>query len=124
MSHKLKNFSFIAFAFILIILFTPLFGSLYDKYFGPVTSGFLGLSHPEYFEGFFMSYAFFMTLALTLFITKNKYKLIAIFLGSLLLFDIFLGSWEGLIIDFGTMVISWLLAQLGLFIYKSLKIKK
>ena len=71
-----------------------------------------------------MSYAFFMTLALTLFITKNKYKLIAIFLGSLLLFDIFLGSWEGLIIDFGTMVISWLLAQLGLFIYKSLKIKK
>ena len=122
MSNKLKNLSLIIVTFILIILFTPFFGDLYEKYFGPVSYGFfIGPENPQYVDGFFIAYAFFATLVVTLFITKKKYKILGYFLGALLLVDLFIGYWEGLIIDFSVALVAFILAQLILLGYKKLK---
>ena len=122
MSLKFKNLVLIIVTIILIIIFTPFFGYLYEKIIGhEITTWFLGPENPEYFEGFFVSYAFFITLIITLFVIKKKYKILGILLGLLLLFDLFIGAWEGLIINLGTIIIAWLLAQITLFIYKKLK---
>jgi len=51
----------------LILIFTPVFGGLYKIFFGPACTGFLCSSHPEYLDGFFISYMFFIPLLLTLF---------------------------------------------------------
>ena len=122
MSPKLKNIILLVITIILIILFTPFFGNLYEKIIGrEITTWFLGPENPEYFEGFFMSYAFFITLIITLFVNKKKYNILGIFLGLLLLFYLFIGAWEGLIINLGTIILVWLVAQIILFIYKKLK---
>lgn len=121
MSSKLKKLILFVVISTLIILFTPFFGSLYEKYFGPITSGFIGLSNPQYFEGFFVSYAFFITFMLTLFLNHKKYKTLGIFLGIIFAFDLFIGAWEGLIINLVVVIIAWLLAQIILFISKKLK---
>ena len=72
----------------------PLFGALYkfiyEDMFGLKIGGGAGISiysfeHPEYFEGFFFSYSFFVTLALTIFGGKKKYQLLAILLGLIML---------------------------------------
>jgi len=121
MSIKLRNFLLFLLVVVLIIVFTPIFGSLYDKYFGPVTTWFWGPSHPEYFEGFFISYMFFVSLLITIFGGKNKYKNLIILLGILFLFDFILGAWEGLIVDVIIALMGWLLAQGSLLIYKKFK---
>jgi len=121
MSLKFKNLVLIIVTIILIIIFTPFFGYLYNKYFGPITSGYLGLSNPEYFDGFFISYTFWITSIITLFVNKRKYNILGILLGLLLLFYLSIGAWEGLIINLGTIIIAWLVAQIILFTYKKLK---
>ena len=122
MSSRLKNFGLIIITFILIILFTPFFGGLYNKYFGPVSTGFyLGPENPEYFDGFFIGYAFFVTLMIILFVIKKKYKVLGIFLGIIFLFDLFIVAWEGLIINAGVALIAFILAQIILFAYKKIK---
>jgi len=121
MSIKLRNFLLFLLVVVLIIVFTPIFGSLYDKYFGPVTTWFWGPSHPEYFEGFFISYMFFVPLVVTIFGGIKKYRNLFILLGILLFIDLLLGAWEGLIIDIGVAIVAWLLAQGGLIVYKKLK---
>ena len=121
MSLKFKNLVLIIVTIILIIIFTPFFGNLYNKYFGPITSGYLGLSNPEYFDGFFISYTFWITSIITLFVNKRKYNILGILLGLLLLFYLSIGAWEGLIINLGTIIIAWLVAQIILFTYKKLK---
>jgi hypothetical protein len=64
---------------------------------------------------------FVIPLVLTLFGGIKKYKNIAILVGALVLFDLFLGAWEGLIIGLGAALVGWLLAQGGLLIYRGLK---
>ena len=95
--------------------------SLYKNFFGSACTGFLCPSNPEYLDGFFISYMFFIALFLTLFGGVRKYKNMLILLGILILFDLFLGAWEGLIIDLGAALVGWLLAQGGLLVYKKLK---
>lgn len=106
---------------ILIIIFTPIFGSLYKRFFGPACTGFLCPAHPEYLDGFFISYMFFVSLVITFFGGAKKYKILSVLLGILLLIDLFLGAWEGLIIDLGAALAGWLLAQGGLIVYGRLK---
>lgn len=119
MSSKLKNAILTIITIILIIIFTPFFGGLYDKYFGPVSTGFFwGPENPEYFEGFFVSYAFFITFFT---IILGKYKYFSIFIGLLILFYLFLTAWAELIINLLVVIISWLLAQIIKFIYKKIK---
>lgn len=107
---------------VLIIIFTPFFSNLYEMIIGRnITTWFAGSVNPQYFEGFMMSYAFFVTLMVIIFGARNKYKLLAVLVGLLLLFDVFLASWEGLIIDFSTALVAFIFAQIILFTYKKLK---
>jgi hypothetical protein len=108
--------------FLLICFFTPLSGKLYELLVGySLSSGFWGTGHPEYFEGFFISYSFFVTLAMTIFGGKNKYHILAVLL--LIIFIIQLGSLESLIVSIGTAVSAWLIAQAILIIKKKISKK-
>ncbi|MEI6288391.1 MAG: hypothetical protein WCP18_02275 [bacterium] len=127
MSKKSKNilkaFLLVWLIIILIIIFTPSFGHLYEKIIGKkIHNSFIGSEHPEYLEGFFMAYVFFISLSLTIFGGKNKYYIILVFVGLDLL--LFFGFWEGFIIDAGTASIGWLLGEGILKTYKLLKPKK
>ncbi|MBU4455224.1 hypothetical protein KJ586_01785 [Patescibacteria group bacterium] len=118
MNKKNKILLFLATSF-LIIVFTPSAGRFYEMIIGrKITTWFWGLSHPEYIEGFFVSYMFFVSLFVILFGGKKKYKIGGILLGFLLFIDVALGAWEGLIIDIGAILIGWLLAQGILLIRK------
>jgi hypothetical protein len=77
--------------------------------------------HPEYFEGFFISYSFFVTLAMTIFGSKNKYRILAFLL--LIIFIIQLGSLESLIVSIGAALAAWLIAQAILIIMKKISKK-
>ncbi len=114
-----KNFLLFIIIVLLLIIFTPIFGLIYMKFFGPVSSGFFwGPSHPEYIDGFFISYSFFIPLMLTIFGGKKKYLIMAILVAIELLF--FFGSWEAFIIDAVAAIIGWLLGEGILFAYKKL----
>ena len=128
MSKKYKVFS-VFLTIMLIIIFTPLFGSLF-KLIIESTGGKIGhcvgmtifcFDHPEYFEGFFISYSFFVTLAMTIFGGKNKYRALAVLL--LIFFLIQLGSLESLIISIGAALAAWLIAQAILIIKKKISKK-
>lgn len=121
----IKRVAFIFWEIVLIFLFTPLFGAvykfIYEDVFGGKIDGGVGISiysfeHPEYFEGFFISLSFFITLALTIFGGKKKYQLLAVLLGLVLLVQV--GVPESLIISAGAAVVSWFLAQVILLIKK------
>jgi len=120
--NKKNKFLLSSIAGVLIIIFIPLFGGLYEKYLGPVSGGFFwGPSHPEYIDGFFVSYMFFVSLFVFIFGGEKKYKVASILLGILLFIDLVLGSIEGLIIDIGVILIGWLLAHGILLIYSKIK---
>jgi hypothetical protein len=104
-----------------IIIFTPIFGNLYEKCFGPVSTWFWGPTHPEYLDGFLISYMFFIPLFIILFVEKNKYRLLILLSSVVLLFDIFLGAWEDLVIDIAVVFISISLTHLILLIYHKIK---
>jgi len=118
-----KKYLLVLITAILIIVFTPAFGGLYDEFFGPITSWFWGPSHPEYVEGFFVSYMFFVSLFVTVFAGDNKNRYLLKLLGIVLLLDFFSNAWEGLIIDAGVAVIGYLLAQ-GILMVKKRMARK
>lgn len=121
MNKKNKILLFLSTIF-LIIVFTPSAGSLYEVIIGrKITTWFWGPSHPEYIEGFFMSYMFFVSLFVTIFGGEKKYKIGGSLLGILLFIDVVLGAWESLIIGIGAILIGWLLAQGILLIKKNNK---
>jgi hypothetical protein len=107
---KVKIFLVVLVTIILIFVFTSPFLELFAKITGQGTyGGFFGLSGKAYEEGFFISYSFFVTLAMTIFGDKNKYHILAVLL--LIIFLIQLGVLESLIISIGAAVIAWLIAQ-------------
>jgi hypothetical protein len=116
-----KQMMLLAFSAI-IIIFMPIFGLLF-KMLIESTGGRIGscmgasiycFDHPGYFEGFFISYSFFVTLAITIFGGRNKYRDLAVLL--LIIFLIQLGSLESLIVSIGAAIAAWLIAQAILFI--------
>lgn len=122
MSKKTNNLLLIVSTIILIFTFTPILGSLYEKIIGRnISSGFWGPSHPEYFEGFFMSYVFFITLFTIIFVKNNKYKILSIFLFILFLLNIVSNTWDSLMINILSFIIAFLIAQIILLTYKKVK---
>jgi hypothetical protein len=108
--NKVKNFLVILFTIILIVVFTSPFLDLFAKITGEGTHfGFFGLSGKAYGTGLVISYSFFVTLAMTIFGGKNKYRILAVLL--LIIFLIQLGALESLIISIGSAVAAWLIAQ-------------
>lgn len=122
---KVNPWFFSMIMLILIIVFTPFFGSLYEVIIGrKLSSGFNGFSHPEYFEGFFMAYAFIVPLFSILFFRTKKYKILLIFILILVLIDIILTAWGNLLINIITALVGWLLGEVILRIYKLIKKNK
>ncbi len=106
---------------ILIIAFTPIFGNLYESYFGPVTSGlFIGPSHPEYIDGFLMSYIVFVTILLVILLNYKKYIWLLLATWPIVI-SLMAGDGSALIIDIFLFIIAFVLAQIILFLYKKFK---
>jgi hypothetical protein len=128
MSNKYKMF--LAFLVIMAVaIFTPLFGSLFKLIIestGGKISSCVGITifcfdHPEYFEGFFISYSFFVTLAMTIFGGRNKYRALVVLL--LIILAIQLVDLESLIVSFCVALIAWLIAQVALMIKRKINKK-
>lgn len=120
MSKKNKILLFFGVSF-LAIIFTPLFGYLYEKFFGTVYGGFFWVSSSSVFEGFIFSFLFFGSLLSWLFAAQKKKKYWLSYILPFLIFMLLLGAFEELIIGIGLVAASWLLAQGVLLIYKQEK---
>jgi hypothetical protein len=119
---KFKTFFIWVIVFLLICFFTPLLGKFYELLIGyRLSSGFWGTGHPEYFEGFFISYSFFVTLAMIIFGGRKKYWILAALLVIIFLIQIVVP--ESLIISAGASLIAWLIAQAVLFLKKKISKK-
>lgn len=122
MSLRLKNHILIFITIILVVIFTPFFGSLYEKIIGhKLSSGFWGPSNPKYIPGFLLSYALFVSLFGFTFASNNRFKLFGFLLLVIFLIELFFGIWDIIIYSIGLIIISWLLAQIIKFLYKKFK---
>jgi hypothetical protein len=84
----------------------------------PVVGGMGIWVGPSFFEGFFISYSFFVTLALTIFVSRKKYLILAALLLPIFLIQIAVP--ESLIVSAGAAVVAWFIAQAILFVKKRL----
>jgi hypothetical protein len=118
---KAKVFLVVLATIVLIIIFTLPFLNLFEKI--TVGGGGFGsfIMSRDYLAGFVISYSFFVTLAMTIFGCKNKYRILAVLL--LIIFIIQFGSLESLIISIGAAVSAWLIAQAILIIKKKVSKK-
>jgi hypothetical protein len=99
-----------------------LLGKFYELLIGyKLSSDFWGTGHPEYFEGFFISYSFFVTLAMTIFGGRKKYWILTVLLGIIFLIQII--APESLIISAGAALAAWLIAQAVLLLKKKISKK-
>jgi hypothetical protein len=102
----------------LIIVFTPILGLLFKAIIqtsGGHIASCMGVSifcfdHPEYFEGFFMSYSFFVAFMLTLFGGKYRYHNLVVLMILIILIQMV--YWE-------TSILSLIAAAIGLFVSKA-----
>jgi len=120
--NKRKKYLLLIILILLIIYSIPYSGKLYELIIGHKAGGwFWGPSHPEYFEGFFISFMFFVSFFVTFFGGIKKYRNLLIITGIILFFDLFLGAIEELVIDFCFALAGWLLAELGLRALRKVK---
>jgi hypothetical protein len=121
--NKTKKILVSVIAVILILVFIIPFFKLYEIIINrPVIGGFGVWSGPSYFEGFFISYSFFVTLALTIFGGRKKYYILAVLL--LLIFLIQISVLESLIVSAGAAIVAWLVSHLILLVKRKIAIKK
>ena len=118
---KKKKFLIFSATLALAIIFTPFAGSLYNRYLGPITNWFWGPSHPEYIGGFTFAFLFFGSIISWPSFLRNKIKYWLYYVLPLLIFMLFLGAYEELIVGVGLVILGWLLAQGGLLVHKKLK---
>jgi hypothetical protein len=119
---KIQNFLVVLAIIILIVIFTVPFLDLYQFIVGrPVYGGMGVLSGRSYFEGFFISYSFFVTLAITIFGGLKKYFALVILLAIIFLIQISVP--ESLIVSAGAAIAAWLIAQAILIIKKKISKK-
>jgi hypothetical protein len=112
---KLQGFFVFLVTATLIFIFTNPFLLLFAKITKQsIYGGSWGFSGKAYEEGFFISYSFFITLALVIFGGKKKYQILSVLLA--LIFLIQIGVPESLIISAGTAIIAWLIGTAALFI--------
>ena len=122
MNQKTKNILLILLIAVLIVVFTPIFGSLYKTYFGPVSGGFFwGPAHPEYIGGFFMSYVFFITILSVVLLNYKKYIWGALLIMWPFAISLMAGDGQALISQIISLIIAFILAQIILLIHKKLK---
>ena len=95
----------------LTLIFTTLFGDLYEMLLGPVTNWFWGPSNPENIAGFIFSFLFFGSLLSWIFGAEKKKKYWLSYILPFLIFMLLLGAFEELIIGLGLVLLGWLLAQ-------------
>ena len=118
MNKKVKLAIEVLVMLVLLVLCSPFFGLLHSKLVTNAGGSFIGDTISwNFIFGFFMSYAFFVTLFLTIFGGKRKYWAIIILVGLELLF--FFGAWQSVIIDLVTAIIGWLIGEVVLLIYKN-----
>ncbi|MFA6428396.1 MAG: hypothetical protein WCW02_02520 [Candidatus Buchananbacteria bacterium] len=95
--------------FILTVILMPFFGKLYYIKFGPITNTFWGPSHPEYFEGFFLSYYLIFSFLCHILLKKPwKTFCFGIFLP-ILFFSVLIGAWQELKIEIILIIIGLVL---------------
>jgi hypothetical protein len=98
---------------ILILIFTSPFLELFAKITGrSLYSGSWGFSGKAYEEGFFISYSFFVTLAVMIFGGRKKYGMLTVLLG--VAFLILIIAPELLIVSVGAALVAWIIAQVVL----------
>ncbi|MDD5527496.1 MAG: hypothetical protein PHO56_00780 [Patescibacteria group bacterium] len=110
----------ILFLFVVLTFFlTPSFATLYEMITGTnIRSGSwadVGFGHPEYFEGFFLSSAFILTLGIILFAGKFRYWIFAIVIGLESLLLLVIQSFGPLIVDACASLIAIILGEAILF---------
>ena len=108
----MKNFFLFCLAIGLSILLTPFLGGIYEFIIGhPVRwATFIGPSHPEYVEGFFMGFVFFITFLLHTFGTSMKNYVIVFSLIPFILINLLARS-PLLLIDLSLIVIALILSR-------------
>jgi hypothetical protein len=124
--NKTKGFLIFSITIILTLLAAPFFGTIYKYVYESISGSDFGgcgmtlfcFKHPEYFEGFFISYYFFATLAISIFSTKKRYILLAAFLLPMFLLQI--SVLESLIVSAGAAVIAWVIAMVVLTVKKKI----
>ena len=116
---KINVFLLSLLTFLLIIIFTSPFLELFAKITKQsIYWGSWGLSGKAYLEGFFISYSFFVTLVMTIFGGRKKYRMLMVSLGVVFLILLVLSASELLIISIGVAIVAWLIAQVVLFLKK------
>jgi hypothetical protein len=119
---KFKVFLLALLTFLLIIIFTSPFLELFAKITKQsIYGGSWGFSGKAYEEGFFISYSFFVTLAVMIFGGRKKYWILTVLLG--VAFLILIIAPELLIISVGAAVAAWLIAQAVLVLKKKVSKK-
>lgn len=123
-----KGNAIMLFVFIVACIFlTPVFAVLFEKITGsPLGYGSLdiGFSHPEYFEGFFFSSAFVLTLGIIIFTGKFRYWIFATTIGLEFLLLLLIQYFELLILDVCAALIAIILGEAVLFINRRIKVGK
>ena len=106
---------------LLAIVFTPILGDVYEIIIGrQVGVFFWGPSNPEYIEGFFMGFVFFITFILYSFGTSMKNYVIVISLIPFIFLDL-LSRGPSLWVDISLILLALVLAKSYLFIKTKLK---
>jgi len=122
MKQTQKNILLWVAIIVLIIVTTSWFGALYEMIIGrELSPGFWGPSNPEYVPGFFVATGFSFSFLLTIFLTKNRYKTLAISLVVLVLIELFFELWDLALGSLALALIAWILAQVVLLVRKVIK---
>ncbi len=120
MSKKTKQiFLIFIIGVILAILSSKLVGKIIYSFLKPVSGLGPQMQCPECFDGFILSYLFFVSLFFNFATFNNKNKYWLIFLFPIIIF--INPPFEFLIIGIGLVAAGWLLAQGILLIYKKMK---
>lgn len=124
MNNKKKSWLLILSILVLVILLTPVAGSIYEMIIGhKLSGGFLGGMPAKYYEGFFISLFFIVPLIFVLFGPNKKYKTILISLLVFVIVLLILGAWEQLIISIIAALLGWLIGEGVLRLYQATKKK-
>jgi|WetSurMetagenome_2_1015567.scaffolds.fasta_scaffold1061162_1 hypothetical protein len=121
---KKGNVLFLFLLVILTFLLTPSFASLYEIITGTnIRSGSwadIGFGHPEYFEGFFLSSAFVLTLGIIIFSGKYRYLVFGLVIGMESLLLLVTQSFGPLIVDVCAALIAIILGETILFVNRKI----
>ena len=119
MKNSMKIFFVFLGSIVLSLITMPLFGNLYENFFGKVGGSFIVvLENPEYFPGFFIGYLFFFPFFYFIFINKLKFYF---FLGILPILLFYGSSFKEIIFIIIILILGIVIGQLISFLKPRLK---